>query len=234
MSANPTKRIELPPDETGSVPVSMLHAEPRWFGVAPAPLLLGCALGAFVLALVLFATGSWPYGLILLGVAALLGAVYLEAARRRQPSRQPAHTSPVRERAGSVWETFRTRAAATAEAKRIQSGLFLVESERKAALLELGTAVERDDDDAAEKARATLAELEAREAELRQMLADGMAAAGERIRRVRLTVQDTVIQPPDEPYPPPDEGTPPEPAIVPEPYPPPDEGTPPQLPDPDE
>lgn len=57
-----------------------------------------------------------------------------------------------------------------------------------------------------------------------------LVGAGERIRRARLAVQETIMVTPNEPhppYPPPDEGNPPEPAQVPEPYPPPDEGTPP-------
>ena len=73
-------RAEVPPSETGPVPVSMQRSEPRWFGVAPPQLLLAVAAIAFVVAIVLFATGHWPFGLILLGVAALLLAAFLEAA----------------------------------------------------------------------------------------------------------------------------------------------------------
>jgi hypothetical protein len=51
--------------------------------------------------------------------------------------------------------------------------------------------------------------------------------AGERIRRARLPVQETVMVLPSEPTPPPGEATPPVPPQMPEPYPPPDEGTPP-------
>ena len=36
-----TKVQELPPDETGPVPVHVQRAEPRWFGVTPPSFLLG-------------------------------------------------------------------------------------------------------------------------------------------------------------------------------------------------
>jgi hypothetical protein len=55
-----------------------------------------------------------------------------------------------------------------------------------------------------------------------------LGEAGERIRKARLPVQETMMVTPPEPTPPPGEATPPQPAIVPEPYPPPDEATPPE------
>src|SRR5690348_8729617 len=81
--ANRTLEVELPPPEEGPVPVTIQRAEPHWFGVTPPSLLLGLSGLLFVLALVLFGLGHWPYGLILLGLAALLLAVFLETARRR-------------------------------------------------------------------------------------------------------------------------------------------------------
>src|SRR5213082_3236427 len=81
--ADQTRRVPLPPEETGPVPVSLVHAEPRWFGVPPPLLLFGLAASLFVLALVLLAVGSWPSGLILLGLSTLLTAAFLETARRR-------------------------------------------------------------------------------------------------------------------------------------------------------
>jgi hypothetical protein len=63
---------------------------------------------------------------------------------------------------------------------------------------------------------------------LRAELDRAVEEAGERIRRARLPVEETVMVLPTEPSPPPDEADPPEPVIVPEPYPPPDEGTPPE------
>ena len=209
--ADQTSEIELPPEETGSVPVTVMRVEPHWFGIAPAPLLLGAVVVAFLVAIGLFASGHWPFGLILLGLAALLLAAYSEAARRRprsaSASARAGRGAVARERAGSAWESVRAHAAASAHAKRIHSGLFVVESERRAALLDLGTAVYLGDEDEARAMRTRLAEIDARETDLRRELHDGLAEAGERIRRVRLAVQQTemVLPPEPEQYPQPDE-----------------------------
>src|SRR5881227_969722 len=88
--ANRTLQVELPPEENGPVPVSMQISEPRWFGVTPPSFLLGLSGVLLVLAIVLFAVGHWPYGLILLGLAALLLAAFMEAARRRPHTDEPA------------------------------------------------------------------------------------------------------------------------------------------------
>lgn len=234
--AGETRAVELPPDETGRVPVTWTRAEPRWFGIAPPHLLLGLSLVCFVVAVVLFASGSWPYGLIVLGVGALLLAAFLELARRRPTTAVTRASTDARERAGSLLETWRARAAVTAETRRIRSELALLEPERRAALLDLGRAVHGGDAEAERAARARLEELDAREAELAAALDEQLRQAGERIERARLSVQETMMVAPNEPnqpYPPPGEATPPTPAVVPEPYPPPDEGTPPTpAPDP--
>jgi hypothetical protein len=219
----PTRVETLPPEQLS--PVSLQHAEPRWFGVAPPSLLLAVSAAALLAAIVLFGTGHWAYGLILLGVAALLLAAFLEAARRRP--HQHAGTD-ARARLGALVEEWRARSAAAAEARTIRSGLLLLDAERRTALAELGGAAHRHDARAEAQARAKLGEIDAREAELRGRLDERLWAAGERIRRARLPVQDTVMVLPSEPSPPPGEATPPQPAVVPEPYPPPDEGTPPE------
>jgi hypothetical protein len=227
-AANSTVRAEVPPDEMGPVPVHVQRAEPRWFGVTPPHLLLAVAAAACVIAVVLFATGRWPYGLILLGIGALLVAAFLEAARRRPTSSLTRTTTDARERAHSVFEAYRVRSTAAAEARRIQSTLLLLESERRAALLELGSAAHARNSTAEADVRARLDELDRREAELRAGLASSLREGEERIRKARLPVQETMMVVPPEPSPPPDEGSPPQPAVVPEPYPPPDEGDPPE------
>ncbi len=230
-----TVRAELPPAETGPVPVAYVRPEPRLFGVAPPSVLLAVAAGALAIALVLFVAGHWPFGLIMLGLAALLFAAFLELARRRPHSPVTRVSTGARERAGSLLETWRARAAASAEARRIHGALALVDGERRSALVQLGVAAHRGDGVAEAGARAHLDGLDRREADLRRELDRGLEHAGERIRKARLAVQETMMVAPNEPYPPPGEATPPQPAIVPEPYPPPDEGTPPtpaQVPEP--
>jgi hypothetical protein len=220
--------VELPPPEVGPVPRSLHEAEPRWFGVTPPSLLLGLTTLLFVLAIVLFAVGHWPYGLILLGLAALLLAVFLEAARRRPEEHAAVRAgTEARERVRSRLEELRARSAASAEARRIQSGLLLVDGERKARLADLGAAAHARDGAAEAAARAALADLDLRELELRRRLDEQLEAAGERIRKAKLPVQDTMMVTPTQP-PDPSPGQPPQPAVVPEPYPPPDEGDPPE------
>lgn len=228
VGAGETVRESLPPEETGPVPVSVQRTEPRWFGVTPPNLLLGIAATAVAAAAILFVTGHWPYGLILLGLGSLLFAAYLEAVRRGPESPLARASIDARERARSQWETLRARQAAVAELRRIQTAIAGLEPERRNAFHDLGTAAYRGDAEAEADARKRLENLDAREAELRAELDHTHENAGERIRLARLPVEETVMVIPTEPAPPPDEGTPPQPAIVPEPYPPPDEGDPPE------
>jgi zinc ribbon protein len=223
-----TARERVPLHETDRGPVTHEISEPHWFGVAPPHLLLGLAVALFGVAIVLFAIGDWPYGLIVLGVAALVLAAFLEAARRRPERRLGRRSIVARERAQSAVETWRVRSAAAADARRLRQALAVVDRDRQALLHELGAAVHRGDARAEGDVRGRLAALDAREAELRTALDATLAGADRRIREARLPVQETMMVLPTEPAPPPDEGTPPQPATVPEPYPPPDEGTPPQ------
>ena len=205
--------------------------EPHYFGVAPQLPLLAVAAGTLVLSFALLIAGHWPYGLIALGVGALLFAAFLDLAARRPRSPAVRAAAGARERTGSMLATLRARAAATADARRIRSGLALVEHERRTALFDLGEAAHRGDGVSEAAARAQLDELDRREHALHAELDLRLADAGERIRRARFPVEETLMVRPNEPnapYPPPGEATPPQPAIVPEPYPPPDEGTAPE------
>jgi hypothetical protein len=223
--ADQTRRVQLP-DETGPVPVSLAHAEPRWFGIPPPLLLLGLAVLSFALAVALFAAGSWPFGLILLGLASLLTAAFLEVARRRPDTTFTRASSQAavgaRSWASSRLELVRARSSAVAEAQRVRGARAVIESERRAARLRLGEALQSEDEESAGAARQRLAELDRADAALQPRLEERLALADERIRRVRMSVQETMVVRP-EPYPPPDEGNPPTPAPVPEPYPPPEE-----------
>ncbi|MDE3190536.1 MAG: hypothetical protein KGL94_06940 [Acidobacteriota bacterium] len=227
LSGNPadeTKRVQLPPSETGPVPVAISRAEPRWFGVPPPLLLLGLALGACVAAIACFAAASWPAGLVLLGLSAMFAALFLEVARRRpdstltQTSSEAALTA--RSWASSRFELLRARSSAIAESQRVLGARAVIESERRTAQLRLGEALRSDDEEAAAAARERLAALDRAEAALAGRVQARRAQADERIRRVHLAMQETmIVSPRPEPYPPPDEGDPPVPAPVPEPSP---------------
>lgn len=223
-AAHETKALELPPDETGPVPVTITHAERRYYGVTPTALAVGLAVAAILAAIVLFATGHWPVALIVIGVGVLLLLVSIE-------------TGVFRERAGVAADSFATRGRARTRLLALRRELRRLGVARDRLLYELGVAVYRGDEQAAAAARRRLAELDdawrQREAEMQTVISQ----AQETISRRRLEVQPTeMVEIPEqpaapaeqdpvgpavipEPYPPPDEGNPPEPAVIPEPGP---------------
>jgi hypothetical protein len=206
---------ELPPDETGPVPVEYARVEPRYYGVTPTKLALALAGAALVLGIVLLATGHWPFGLIVLGVAVLLGLVSVE-------------TGAVRARAGVAADSVATRGRAARHVLTLRRELKQAAVERARLLFELGDAVYRGDEQATEAARARVAELDEiarqREGEMEAVIAE----ARDRLHHRRLEVQATeMVELPEEPSAP-GEQDPSGPAVIPEPYPPPDEGNPPQ------
>jgi uncharacterized membrane protein len=210
-----TKVQEVPPDETGPVPVTFAHAERRYYGVTPTASALVVAGLAVLAAIVLFATGHWPLGLILLGLGLLLVLVGVE-------------TGVFRDRAGVAADSVATRGRVTRRTLALRRELRKMAVLRGRLLFELGDAVYREDDRATEAARDRLAELDQawgqKEAEMQTVIAQ----AQDRLHRRRLEVQPTeMVELPDEPAAP-SEPDPVGPAVIPEPYPPPDEGDPPQ------
>jgi len=210
-----TKVLELPPDETGPVPVTVTHADRRYYGVRPTALALGLSTVVIVAAIVLLVTGHWPIGLILLGVGLLLVLI-------------TAETGVFRDRAGVAADSFATRGRATTRILALRRELRKMAVLRGRLLFELGDAVYREDEQATETARRSLAELDEawrqKEAEMQTVTVQ----AQDRLQRRRLEVQPTeMVELPEEPAVP-GEQDPAGPAVIPEPYPPPDEGNPPE------
>jgi hypothetical protein len=236
LDAGDTWPLELPPDETGPVPVNIMRTEPRLYGVTPASLVLGLAVVAAAATIALFVTGHWPFALILFGVTILLVLLFMEAARRKPDGRITRTTAATlggfRVRAGVAAEAVATRGRATTRLLSLRRELGQLGRVRAKLLFELGEAVYRGDEEATESARGRVAELDQlvsqREAEMQAVV----ERTKERLAKRRLEVQPTEVfaEQPAEPdqTPAPGEGNPPEPARIPEPYPPPDEGTPPQ------
>ena len=226
--------LEVPPEETGPVPVSVSRVEARFYGVVPSTAVLVLAAAAFTLAIILFFTGRWPIGLIPLGVTVLLVLVFFETARRKPTgtvSRSTAATlDAFRTRAGVAAGSLATRGRASRQLFALRRELQRMGALRGRLLFELGDAVYRGDEHATEEARSRVEELDRlaaqREAEMQQTV----EAAHDVLARRRLEVQPTEVAevPPEPATPAPGEGNPPEPARIPEPYPPPDEGSPPQ------
>jgi len=179
-------------------PIEYAQIERRWLGVPPPYLLLGAIALMAVAALVLFATGLWPYGLIVLGIAALVAAGSLEAIKRGAIQLGPSSTN-ARDRVQAAVETWRLRAATAQEVQRTRSALALLESRRRALHERLGAAVYRGDDIARADALRGLGELDGQETELRERLDRSLDEAGAKIRQTRLEVEQTVMVLPEEP-----------------------------------
>jgi hypothetical protein len=223
--------MEVPPEETGTVPVEYDRAEPRYYGVTPATLVLVLAVGCLTAAVATFATGHWPFGLILVGLSVLFLLAFVEASRRRSGETVARSTAEpleaFRARAGFAADSLATRGRAAKRLIALRRELQRMEALRPRLLFELGDAVYREDEQATETAREQVKELDElarrREAEMEAVV----AGAQERIQQRRLEVQPTeMVELPDQPAPP-GEGDPSGPVRIPEPYPPPDEGTPP-------
>ena len=249
VSSGETAVQEVPTSETRS-PVEPHVAERRFFGVPPSTILLVLGVGALVGAIVLFATGRWPWGLILLGLAIFMLSGFSSQARRL-----PGETSgvgrsslaavgSVRARAGAAVETVAAHSSARIELRRLRGEVGAVASERTEPLREFGEAVYEGNRSATKDLKDAIKALDDVIKEKETQMANVTMEAQERIGRAQLQVQPTQVVPSGEevpspvpepatvpePFPPPDEGQPPEPARIPEPYPPPGEGDRPQQP----
>jgi hypothetical protein len=192
-------RAEVPPNETGPVPVTVTQATPRWFGLPPPTVLLVLAVLLFVIAIVLLVLSAWVAGLLLLGLALLFAAGFLEAGRRKPDT--PIVTASIgavdsaRARAGYTAQAFLTRSSARKEIARRRSEAMRLEGERGKLLGQLGAATYAGADGAAE--REAIAALDGRIAELEREASEIAAGAQERVQAARRQVQPTEIRTPD-------------------------------------
>jgi hypothetical protein len=223
--------MEVPPDETGRVPVNYDRVEPHYYGIAPTTLVLVLAAAVLAVAIVLFVSGHWPFGLVVLGLSILLTVFFFEAARRRPDAVVRSTTEALdtfRSRAGVAADSLATRRRAAHQVLALRHELERMAAVRKQLLFELGNAVYGGDGQATDRARVQLEELDALSAQREKEMQEIVAGAQERIRRRKLEVQATeMVELPDQPGEP-GEGDPAGPIVIPEPYPPPDEGNPPE------
>ena len=196
MRSSRGQKHAMPASHDQADQASRYQAETHWFGVPPQLVLLGLAVVVFVLAVVLFAGGNWAVGLVLLGLSALITAAFLEVVRRRPDSDwlRSAYWG-----ASSRLELVRARAKAVADVQRVRGSRAVIESDRRMELLRLGEAERSKDSAAAEAARERLRELERAEQVLEGREEAGKALADERIARVRLSVQETLVVEPEPP-----------------------------------
>jgi len=219
---------ELPPEETGPVPVELNVAAPRFFGVTPPAAVLALGAASLALAILLLVNGHVIVGGALLGVAIVLAFFFVGLARRL-PDAPVSRLSTgaveaLRARAGFAVEALSAHSGARIELFRLRRELAELLAERAESARALGEAVYADDEEGSESTRSRMAELDglvsAKEEEMEQTAAGAM----ERIRRAQLQVQPTQVetpQPVPEPFPEPSPA--PQPVPIPEPMPEPSE-----------
>jgi hypothetical protein len=215
---------EVPPDETGRVPVHEVAVAPRYFGVAPPLALFTLAVVTLAVAIVLLAAGNVLPGALVLAAAVLFAVLFVAASRRlpdnavARVGRRAAHV--VRDRTGFAVEAVSVHSTTQLELFRLRRELAELAAHRAEAARALGEAVYGDAEAEAEAARSRMSELDRSIADKEAEMTKVAAAANERIQRAQLQVQPTaVVEPPQVPEPMPAPSEPPAPVTVPEPSP---------------
>jgi hypothetical protein len=219
---------ELPPQETGPVPVELSRTAPRFFGVTPPAAVLALTAASLAFAIVLILSGHVIVGGPLLGVAAVLAFFFVGLARRLPDAPVSRLSSgavgALRARAGFAMEALSVHSSARMELFRLRRELADLLAQRAECARALGEAVYADDEEGSESARSRMAELDGLVAAKEEEMEQTAAGAMERIQRAQLQVQPTQIEPPapvPEPYPEPSPA--PQPVPIPEPTPEPSE-----------
>ena len=215
---------EIPPEETGRVPVHTVAVTPRYFGIAPPLALFALAVAALAAAIVVFVAGKVIAGALLLAAAALFSVLFVTASKRL-PENAVARVSrrvfaTARDRTGFAVEAVSVHSTTRVELFRLRRELSELVAERAEAARALGEAVYVGAEDEIEAGRNRMSGLEQALADKEGEMTRVTAAANERIQRAQLQVQPTeVVEPPEVPEPMPAPSEPPQPVIVPEPSP---------------
>lgn len=186
---------ELPSEFAGRPAPSVHRTERRPLGVPPLPFLAGMALGALVLAVVLWVGVNWIPGLGLLLVAVALAGLFW-AGVRRQPE------SPTARGLAGVWSRVRDLISFVSASSRTWSrtGRQLVslrwrrlrlQRELRSRLTPLGEAVHAGDGARTEALKSEAAAIQRRLDELDQREEAVVSSARSQIQRERAPVQAT-------------------------------------------
>ena len=223
--ANDITAVEqVPPEETGQVPVHKVAASPHYFGIAPPGALFGLAAAALVAAIVAFIFGSVIAGGLLVAAAVLFTVLFV-ASSKQLPENAVARAGrraveTVRDRTGFAVEAVSVHSTARKELFRLRHEISELASERSEAARALGEAVYRGAEDEVDAGRRRMSELDEALADKEGEMMKVTTAANERIKRAQLQVQPTeVVEPPQVPEPMPVPSEPPQPVTVPEPSP---------------
>jgi hypothetical protein len=189
----------VPSGETdpSASPVVAHETAPRWFGLTPPTILLALALVALAVAVALFVLASWVAGLLVLGLALLFIAGFLEAGRRKPDApivkASVAAVDSAWSRAGVTARTYATKSSARREIARRRAEALRLASERDGLFRSLGEAVYAGRDTGAE--RAAIAGVDARIKALEHEAAEIASHAAERVQAAELEVQPTEVRP---------------------------------------
>jgi hypothetical protein len=198
VDAGSTVRADVPPHETTAAPVTVARASPRWFGVTPPTAMFGLAAAALVIAVVLLAGGSWIAGLLVLGLALLLFAAFLEVARRKPDApvveRAADAADSLLARAGFAAHALRTRSSARREIVRRRGELVRLMAERERLLRELGAAVFAGEEGTPVRTR--IAALDERAAALAAEAEEIAEQARAGVERAAVAIQPTEVNRP--------------------------------------
>lgn len=193
LDAGTTTRAEMPPHGTTPAPATVAHATPRWFGIPPPTLMFGLAAAALVVAVILIVLGRWIAGLLVLGLALLLVAAFLEVARRKPDTpvvqRAAERADSLLARAGFAAQALRTRSSARREIVRRRAELVRLLSQREALLRELGAAAYGGGDEM--HVRGRIAALDERAAALTAEVRAIADSAQAHVEREAMAVQPT-------------------------------------------
>jgi hypothetical protein len=178
-----TRVEELPRDETGPVPVHMVAAEPRWYGITPRGGALAVGIAAAGVGIVLLVMGSIVAGAILLALGALMLGMLVRGDVASVVSGPTARGRTA----------VSTRLSAGRRLAVLRRELDGVSGERDRRLRALGEAVYRGDDADVHPLRQELADLDRREAELREEIDRTMLDARQRMSAVQLETARTEV-----------------------------------------
>lgn len=175
--------------------VHQVHRRP--FGLGPVPLLGGLAAGLLLLAILLFAVGSWVPALFMLAVSAALVALLIVALEREPDARSAQVAFRAVDRA-RWWARFaalaiRVWSRAGLQLARIRGQRLRLRAELRQRLTPLGEAVYREDQNRAEVLKAQASDLSQALGAADAEAAVVLGAARERVERERVAREESEL-----------------------------------------
>lgn len=175
--------------------VHRVHRRP--FGLGPVPLLGGLAAGLALVAIILFAVGSWVLALFVLAVSLALVGLLLVALEREPDARSAQVAIRAAERA-RWWARFaaltiRVWSRAGLQVARIRGQRLRLRAELRQRLKPLGEAVYREDQNRAEVLKAQASDLSQALSAADAEAATVLGAARERVERERVAREESEL-----------------------------------------